>query len=754
MAQGPVVTLTGEFGPEAVPGTRATFHGDYKTHSKYGTSFKISAYEIEHNAEEVTAIQMFIDAIAPNIGKERSHLIVSHFGQATIDILDNEPERLIEVEGIGKVSAKSLTDAWVENRERWKESRQEYSLRAFLNSLGIKERRVKRILQYFGCGLAAEEKIRQNPYMLTEIEGFGFTTADFIARKLGIPENDPLRLRSFIFYALNVLCPSGGHLFLSVTEITALANDYLKTMTTMFIGKEILVPSDIESSVGGLVTDELLINDHGNIYAKRYFNLERSSASAITTILNKESDLIFLTKEYVDNHIENFERENQLTLSDEQRQALHYFVEKKVFVITGGPGTGKTKVLQAIVSLIKHLGLNLTCMTPTGISAKRMAATIDYDAYTIHRILGFRGNEWTFGELMKFETDIAIIDEMSMCDMETFYHLVTAMRDRTHLIFVGDDNQLPSVGAGNVLRELINCGQIPVVKLEKIFRQDEASDIIKIAHRIKNGDTDLSLFKSDPEGDVFFIRENDLSKIEKFLISLAQKFKDEKRQFQIITPRNDGPLSVNMLNETLQGILNPPAPELTEMRCRDFVLRRGDRVIVRKNDYENLIFNGDIGKIIAIGGGKICIDIDGRAIDLSIEEVDEKIKLAYTISVHKSQGGEYNWVILPFINQFGKMLLQRNLLYTAITRAKKKVIIIGHGSALERAINNSSVHKRNTRLGERIKLCLQMRNESNGCTDFSQILPTEPADSLNVQSQKEQSLPEVQKFYPMASIED
>jgi len=751
MVQGPVVTLTGEFGPEAIPGTQAHFHGDYKTHPKYGTSFKTSSYEIQHNAEEATAIQMFIDAIAPNIGKERSYLIVKHFGNATIDILDNEPERLVEVDGIGKISAQSLSEAWNQNRNRWKEIRQEYSLRAFLTSLGIKERRIRKILDYFGNGFQAEDSIRKNPYALTEIEGFGFTTADFIAKKLGIPDNDPLRLRSFVLYALDVICPSGGHLFLTTVEILTLVNDYAKNMVTRFLGKDILSLPDIEESTAGLVKDKLLINDGGLIYSRKYFDFERASASAIASILNKKSDLILLTKEYVNQHIEKFERENRLTLSDEQRQALHNFVEQKAFVITGGPGTGKTLILKAIVDLIKRLGLNLTCMTPTGISAKKLASTIDYDAYTIHRRLGFHGKDWAYGELMKFETDIVIIDEASMCDMETFYHMITAMKDRTHFIFVGDDNQLPSVGAGNVLRELINCDQIPVVRLEKIFRQDEASDIIKVAHRIKNGDTDLSLFKSDPEGDVFFIRENDIPKIEGFLIKLAQKFKDERRQFQILTPRNSGPLSVDVLNTTLQSVLNPPAPELTEIKCRDFILRRGDRIIIKKNDYENLIYNGDIGKVVAIGGGKVCIEIDGRSIDLSVDEIDEKIKLAYTISVHKSQGGEYNWVILPFINQFGKMLLQRNLLYTAITRAKEKVIIIGHGSALERAINNSSVYKRNTKLGERIKSCLQLRNT----TDFSQIPQPEQQDSPTVQSPEEPPSSEgTEKFYPMDLTED
>jgi exodeoxyribonuclease V alpha subunit len=748
LTEGPVVTATGEFGPEIIPGTVAHFHGDYKTHAKYGSSFRVSSYNIQHNAEEVSAIQMFLDVIAPNIGKERSYMIVSHFGKATIDILDYEPDRLTEVEGIGKVSADSLVKAWSENRDRWKELRQEYSLRAFLNTLGIKERRVKKILAHFGSGIEAERTIQENPYILTTVEGFGFTTADFIAKKLGIPDSDPLRLKSFILYCMDVECPYGGHLYFDKTEILEHINKYSKENLTTFLDKPEIVLADISALISKLVEENLLVEENEIIYSRKCYKYEKDSATMLSTILSKPSDLILLTKEYVDNHISSFEKENGITLSDEQRRALHYFVEKKVFVITGAAGSGKTLTLRAIVSLIRRLGLRLTCMTPTGISAKKLASTIDYEAYTIHRRLGFRGNEWTYNENAKFDTDIVIVDESSMIDQEVFYRMLSALKDRVHIIMVGDHNQLPSVSAGNVLRELINCGQIPTIKLEQIFRQDEASDIIKVAHKIKNGDSDLSSFKSDPEGDVFFIRENSIEKIENFLIRLVQKFKDEKRLFQIITPRNSGPLSVDLLNTVLQNILNPASEALNEIKCRDFILRKGDRIVVRKNDYENMIYNGDIGKVISIAGGKICIDIDGRFIELSIDEIDEKIKLAYAISCHKSQGLEYPYVILPFINQFGKMLLQRNLLYTAVTRAKKKIIIIGHGSALERAINNSSVYKRNTKLGERIILCLQKKNIINSLP----TLPGEPETFPAVKIPKVRRSPKTLNYSLMGSI--
>lgn len=743
---GPVLTFTGEFGPEIIHGTVADFHGDYRSHPKYGTNFRVSSYEISHNAQELASIRLFIDAIAPNFGPERAKIVVNYFGNKTITILNEEPYRLQEVEGIGASLAGDLQKAWAENRGKWKQERQEYTLRAFLNSLGIKERRVKKILKFFGGGLKAEETVRENPYKLTEIKGFGFSTADFVARQLGVLESDPLRLRAFIYYAVNVLCPQNGHLYLMIENCVELINKYSMETNTYFLAKRTIIDNDTAESVKSLIDEGLVIEENGCLYSVNSFNAEALSASKIVSILRKESDLIFLTRSSVDEYIINFERENRITLSDEQKDALHYFVEKKVFVITGSAGSGKTTILKAVVGLVKKLKLDLTCMTPTGISAKKMASTVDYNAYTIHRCLGFRGNEWKYGELNKYETDVIVIDEFSMVDMEVFYRLLCAIQNRVHLIFVGDNNQLPSVGAGNVLKEFIDCGEIPVIRLEKIFRQDEASDIIKAAHRVKNGDTNLSLFKADPTADVFFIREKDTEIIEQFVIKLAQKFKDERRLFQIITPRKEGPLSTGVLNQNLQSVLNPPSQDLKEINCGKFILRKGDRIIVKKNDYENDIFNGEIGKIIEISSGKIEIKIDEKFISLPIEDIIDRIQLAYSLTVHKSQGQEYPYIILPFVNQFGRNMLQRNLLYTAITRAKKKVIIIGHGSALEKAINNASVQKRNTNLGERIKKCLRQPKKSSLLT-----VPGELVDYLPAPNKEEQFL-STEDIYSLTDI--
>ena len=734
--------VTGEFGPELIPETIVAFHGKFATHAKYGHQFKAQSYTIEHNAQELASIRLFLDNVADNVGPERSEAIISHFGMETLNIIEHHPDRLMEVPGIGKVIAGTIKAAWQENREKWAEERVVYSLRAFLGSLGLRERRIKRILEFFGGREgSAEEFIRKNPYCLVELDGFGFSTVDFIARHLGISEDSYERLKAFVIYLLDIICPTNGHLFLTIMEVVEAIKKYCEENNTKFLGREI-TDFDVFQVVRELVSDnKLIFDDNKYVYSKRQFNFEKNSAYLMANIMNEKSDLIFLTPEKIADYIEKFQHEHSIVLSDEQKEALYYFAEKKVFVITGLPGTGKTTVLKAIVSLAKSMGLTLTCMTPTGISAKKLAEVVEQDAFTIHRRLGFRGNQWNYHENNQYHTDVAIIDESSMVDQEVFFRLLSALKKRTHVIFVGDHNQLPSVGAGNVLRELIFCGQVPVIRLEKIFRQEEASDIIRASHRIIHGDTNLELMKNDPTADIYFMRIREIPEIERIVMALADKFKAERRIFQIITARNTGPLGIESLNNLLQASLNPPAPHLNEVKVGNFTIRVGDRVIVKKNDYENDIFNGDIGKVVSFASGRMLLKIDEKLIELSIEEVLEKIKLAYAITVHKSQGLEYPTIVLLFINQFGKNMLQRNLLYTALTRAKKKVIIIGHGSAIEKAINNTSVIRRNTLLGERIKECLDRRKNPSSCK-----LPLEPANSPDAPLDEVQLLLETDAF--------
>lgn len=746
---GKTLIIIGEFGPELVPETIAIFNGDYKTHPKYGYQFKSLSYKVEHNAQELASIKIFLDCVAENVGPERSQAIISYFGTETLFVIENNPERLTEVSGIGKVIAQNISDAWKENKEKWSAERILYSIRAFLMSLGLRERRIKKILEHFGGReFEVENIIRNDPYVLLELEDFGFTTVDFIAKNLGIAEDNPQRFNALIIHLMDKICPSNGHLYLTIQEMLDYVKKYCIDQNTTFLGKNI-TEFELQETIKYLVEEnKLILDDDTYIYSKKQFNFESNSAKLLVDLMEEKSDLIFLTREVVTEYIETFNHEHGIELSAEQKEALYLFAEKKVLVITGGPGTGKTLSLKAIVELATTKGFHLTCMTPTGISAKKLSVVINQNAYTVHRRLQFQGNKWGFNEISPYHTDIVIIDEVSMLDQEVFYRLLSALKKRTHVVLVGDHNQLPSVSAGNVLRELINCGQIPVVKFEKIFRQENTSDIITAAHRIIHGDTNLDLFKNDPKADIYFLRMHDTTEIERIIVALADKFKSERREFQIISARNEGPLGVGPLNNILQAALNAPAPHLNEIKMFNFVVRVGDRVLVTKNDYEKDVFNGDIGKVVNISGGKITVNIDDRPIDFDLDEISDKLKLGYALTIHKMQGLESATIILPFVNQFGKNMLQRNLLYTALTRAKKKVIMLGHGSAVEKAINNICVVKRNTRLGERIKKCLAQRKKPSSLEQLPELLCSQVV-SLN----KEPSLSKTEKYYPTDLIE-
>jgi exodeoxyribonuclease V alpha subunit len=398
-------------------------------------------------------------------------------------------------------------------------------------------------------------------------------------------------------------------------------------------------------------------------------------------------------------------------------------VVERICIVTGSPGTGKTLLVKAMVQIMRENAISFELLTPTGIAAKRLGTTAGCEAYTIHRRLGYKGMQWDYNALNKYSTQVVIIDEVSMVDQEVCYRLLSALYSSTRLVFVGDVDQLPSVGPGNVLRELIESKLIKTIFLHTIFRQEECSDIIKAAKKIKEGDTDLSLFSEDKKRDIWFIREKSPDAIEQTIIKFSAQLKEgaktkgNKLAFQIITPRNEGPCSVATLNVALQGALNPPDKDKKEVTINNSIIRKGDRVIIRKNNYEIGVFNGDIGKVVFITMANITIDLEdfygeSRRIDIPLKIADEMIKLAYSITVHRAQGAEYPIVIIPFIKAHGALLLQRNLLYTAITRAKKKVIIIGQASAIESAIKNDKIQRRNTRFSERIKEWMQGSGQS------------------------------------------
>lgn len=725
-------TISGDF-PELVEGASIEIHGDYKDHPKYGRGFRAKAHSFTYDKASVNSTALYLQSIAKFIGPTRAYSLSAYFKEELESVIENTPERLLEVENIGKVVADNLVKAWQDHKE-------EKGVKIFLFSLGLTELKVKKILLSFG--LEAEAKIKENPFLLCFV-GFGFTTCDYIAQKLKIEATDPLRFTHFIIYTLKEHL-SSGHLFLYDHQIVTSINTYNQNTLFKFKNSEVKL-EDLEPHLLKLVEQGYIVKDENRYYEINSYFYESESARILSLIAEKKD-----TCNYEGVDIEAFIKDYEISqqdprstevfkLSDDQRDAIRSFIKEKILIVTGNPGTGKTQTTKAFVQfMIKH-NTSFELLSPTGIASKKLGTTTGYEAYTIHRRLGYKGDSWDYNTSNKYNTQVVILDESSMIDMEVFYRTISALYTHTKLVFVGDNDQLPSVGPGRVLNELIKSGSIKTIALKNIFRQAEKSDIIKEAKKIREGDIDLSLFKGDKTADIFFLRSNDTQVIENTIVKFANELKDKmktkKNTFQIITPRNNGPLSVETLNTVLQESLNPKRENEREVNLSKCIIRKGDRVRIKKNNYQLGVFNGDIGKVKMITGSAIFIEIDDfegtKEVEVPLEIAEDTLKLAYCVTCHSSQGMEYDLVILPLVKQHGKRILQRNLLYTAITRAKSKVIVLGQGSAIVDAIENDKIQERNTLLSQRIQKWMK----KEGTT--LQELYTNPNNYQNAQTLKQ-----------------
>jgi len=694
-----LISVTGEF-PHIVPGATIEVHGDFRTHPKYGVGFRADAFTHCHDGSP-TSLCLYLQAIAKWIGPERSVALVRHFGEKLEEVIETAPERLAEVEGVGEKIARSIVEAWGENKSM-------KDVRVFLHGLGLSESKIRKVLTSFGPD--SESVLKDNPWRLLE-HGFGFSTCDSIAEKLGKERTGEMRWKSLALHALRQ-CSSSGHLFLLKGDLAAAFNAYNRGNPWPIKDGEVSW-ADIEPHVKSLSSDGSAVTDGDRVYDLSLFFYENESARLLHRLMSTPGT-IKLDAVRGEEFIERYEKIEGITLSDAQKDAVRSFLSEKVLIITGCPGTGKTTVVKGLVTILKLLHASFELLTPTGISAKRLGMVSGCPAMTIHRRLGYKGRSWDYNAVVKYPTQAVIVDETSMVDQEVFYRMLSALPLSTKLVFVGDNDQLPSVGPGSVLRELISCGKVKTIFLDTIFRQDKQSDIIKAAKKVRDGDQDLSLFKQDRAADVWFIPDKDHDHIQRTVVSFAEEImrhnrtSADKKHFQIITPRNDGPVSVDSLNEALQRALNPPAPDKKEFTIGRTTIRKGDRVIIRKNNYELEVFNGDIGKVAFVTPDHVTVDVEDygdatRRVDIPMKIADEMIKMAYAVTVHRAQGLEYPLVIMPFVRAHGRLLLQRNLLYTAMTRAKRKVIIIGQASALEAAIANDKIQKRNTMFAERIR---------------------------------------------------
>lgn len=547
--------------------------------------------------------------------------------------------------------------------------------------------------------------IKSNPFRLMEIPGFDFTKADRLALLMDIPKDSPLRLEGATLWALGEAAQSEGHLFLSRGAVPDIAR---RAKTAVHP----LPDHNYRDVLKGLGDRGAVRVEEGlGAYLPDYYRYERHTAQMLAAMLqHKDQQALQID---LGSFLAEFKGATQLDLSEAQEKAVHRLVQDRVLVLTGLPGTGKTTCVKALVRLFTAARVSFRLMAPTGVAAKRLSHVTGQPASTIHRALGYDGIEWKHCEGSPLVTDAVIVDEMSMVDMELCYRLLSALRPDTRVVFVGDDAQLPSVGPGNVLRELVNCSKVPHVRLTKIFRQDGLGEIVQNSHKIHHGEfPDLGDPKSTSEFK--FVESSDERKIQEVIIRGAKQLKSRDANFQVLAPKYDGLVGVNALNEALRSVLNPEGPR--EWRGKFQHFREGDRVMVVKNNYQKGVFNGDVGKLLHIGSDQLALRIygissrDDAEVYFTTKEADEQLKLAYAITVHRSQGSEFDTVIMPVVSSQGWML-QRNLLYTAVTRAKKTVWLLGQKSAIETAIRNNKVVQRNTALAQVLDGVLEQPRE-------------------------------------------
>jgi exodeoxyribonuclease V alpha subunit len=659
--------------PDIRIGDKLKLTGQYENHPRFGKQFKIESYSIVYPTTSIGITKYLGSGIIKGIGPSTAEKIVSVFKEKTLAILDNEIDKLIDVDGIGNKKLELI-------KKGWEEQKAVKDIMIFLQSYDISPSYALKIYKTYGKDSA--KIVKENPYQLTyDVWGIGFKTADKIGLSVGFSGDHPTRLKSGIVYVLNEAA-NEGNVYLPTQELLKRCYQILKV--------------DLSDSITLLneMEDDGLIKVKGdNVYLLHYYYAERN-------IENKIEIMYYGLSEFNEKDLKSIKL-NIGYYSEEQLEVIRNSLKYKILILTGGPGTGKTTTLKGIIDAYKHLGKFIMLAAPTGRAAKRMSEVIGMEARTIHRLLEYNPTDNIFlrDEDYPLEVDLLVIDEVSMIDTLLMNSLINAITYNTTLILVGDTDQLPSVGAGNILSDLIGSEKIPTVNLTKIFRQAEESQIVVNAHKINKGE--FPIIHNQEDSDFFFIQESDDSKIPEIILELCQQRLPEKYGFypmkdiQVLTPMYKGDIGANNLNQLLQAVLNKNDVILTRGE-RNFKI--GDKVMQLKNNYEKDVFNGDIGNIhsIDLEDQTLEINFNDKIITYDFLDLDE-ITLAYAITVHKSQGSEYPCVILP-ISTAHYIMLQRNLLYTAVTRAAKMMILIGSKQALAMAVNNKKSKRRYTSL--------------------------------------------------------
>lgn len=678
-------TVTGH-GTKPLVGDRLEIKGHWVQHKRYGRQFAADGWS-RIIPESVDGIERFLGSGAvKGLGPALAHRVVAAFGKDTMKILERDPQRLLEVEGIGPKKLAVITESFYEEK-------QVNDIAYDLEQHGVAGRYAGRLLQKYGDDV--HYVLTEEPYrMIAEIDGIGFKTADQMALAYGMDRQDPQRLSAGLTYVLQTMTQN-GHVCIPDTELVRRAAFILQADA---LGLHDILKEAIE--VGQLCTADF----QGIVYVytpeayeeENYIARRIQDMAAMKPLAMKTHVQLFLDRWQDSCHFE---------LADKQREAVEKSLESGMTVITGGPGTGKTTVVQTIIRLAEQEGLRILLCAPTGRAAKRLAETTQRKAKTIHRLLIPDGRQgriqvFEYNETKLLPADLVIVDEVSMLDMEMMYHLLSALKPQCRCILVGDADQLPSVGAGAVLHDIIASGQVPVVRLDTIFRQQEGGRIVTNAHLINSGR--LPVVNEDPEFRFVEI-EDEAQGAEKISALYNSELLETGDKFavQVLSPMYKNPCGVDNLNQLIQGRFNPPAEEKGELKGKNVIFRVGDKVMQKHNDYEKGVFNGDIGEIFAIQKDMVYVRYPEQDVKYEGQEVDE-ITLAYAITVHKSQGSEYHTVIMVLVNSHA-IMLQRNLFYTAVTRAKRKVILVGSKRAVQTAVQNQRTSRRFTLLIPRLQ---------------------------------------------------
>ena len=672
-----LVTLVGNL-LDVPAGSVLLCQGEWRVDRKYGQQFQCSTWEEVMPATAYGIEKYLGSGLVKGIGPKFARLIVDRFGTGTIDVIETDIERLNEVHGIGPKRIAKI-------RESWEKQKDIKNVMLFLQGHGVSTAFAAKIYREYGK--ESVSKVQENPYRLADdIWGIGFKTADGIASKMGYGKDDPRRVRSGIIYTLGQLADE-GHCFATDEQLLGTAAELLD------VGEEAIgaVLADM-SGAGDVITDGEAI------YLPPFHYAECGVARRLLALRNGNGSL------FPEDEPE-LPRVEGIVYDETQLEAVRLALKSKVMVLTGGPGTGKTTTTKAIIGALRSSGMKVLLAAPTGRASKRMSEATGMEAKTIHRMLEYNPKDgYQRNADNPLTGDALIVDECSMIDILLMNNLLKAVPDGMRLILVGDIDQLPSVGAGNVLRDIIDSGAVPVIRLTRIFRQAQSSRIVMSAHAVNAGRLpDLS---NGRDTDFFFLREEDPEKVAESIVDLVGRrlpgaYGIGADSIQVLTPMQRGVVGAASLNIALQQSLNGNGDSLSR---GGYTFRKGDRVMQLRNDYDKEVFNGDLGYITEVNleDRVLKVDFDGRETEYDSSELDE-LSLAYATTIHKAQGSEYPVVVIPvMMNHF--VMLQRNLIYTGITRAKKVCVLIGQLKALSYAVRNLTVQKRNTRLKERLAI--------------------------------------------------